>query len=258
MKKENSNKQDKQEYFVIDFLHIFKSVWHRVWLIILAGLIAGAMGFVYSRFFITPQYSSSLMLYVNNSSSITGGKFSFNASELTAAQELVDTYTVVLMSRTTLTRIAEDAGVADKYTYNDLCSMIKAGSVNDTEVLRVTVTCEDYNEAAKIAESITRCFPDILADIINGCDMTVVDEPIPNSQKVSPYITKYTAVAMIIGALIAFVVLVVLALLDGTIHDEDYLLKVYDYPILAKVPNLVGTTEKQYAYYYQKKKVTKE
>jgi len=258
MKKDTSNKQDRQEYFVIDFVHIFKSVWHRIWVVILAGIIAGGLGFSYARFIVTPMYSSSLMLYVNNSSSITGGKFSFNASELTAAQELVETYTVVLTSRTTLTQIAEDAGVADKYTYPELYSMIKAGSVNDTEVLRVTVTSSDYEEAARIAESITECFPGILADVINGCDMTVVDYPIENSQKVSPYITRYTAVAMIIGALAALIVLVILALLDDTIHDEDYLLKTYDYPILAKVPNLVGGTEKQYAYYYQKKNVTKE
>lgn len=254
-KKENSN---KQEYIVIDFLHIVKSVWHRVWIIILAALLTGVVGFSYARFCITPKYSSSLMLYVNNSSSISGGKFSFNASELEAAQKLVDTYTVMLMNRTTLTQIMEDAGVDEKYTYDEFYKMVRAGSVDDTEVLRITVTSEDYEEAAKIAKSIEKLFPPILGNIMNDCEMKVVDKPVPNSQKVSPYITRYTAIAMVLGGLISTIVLVILALLDDTIHDEDYLLKAYDYPILAKVPNLLGASGKQYNYYYQRKKANKE
>ena len=59
--------------------------------------------------------------------------------------------------------------------------------------------------------------------------------------------------------MLALVALVVAAIMDGTIHDEEYLLKTYGYPILAKVPNLLGTSEKKYSYYYTKKKpVNKE
>ena len=255
MKNENSNKQD---YFVIDFVHIFKSVWHRIWVVILAALIAGVGGFSYAKFCIDPTYSSSLMLYVNNESSITGGKFSFNASELDAAQELIETYKVMLMNRTTLTAIMKDAKVDKKYTYEEFYYMIKAEAVNETEVLQVTVTSKDYKEAARIADSIGNEFPDILSEIMHGCTMEVVDHPVENSNRVAPYITKYTAVAMVMGAVFSLAVLVVLALMDGTIHDESYLLKNYDYPILAKVPNLLGTSEKQYAYYYQKRKTNKE
>ena len=255
MKNENSNKQD---YFVIDFVHIFKSVWHRIWVVILVALIAGVGGFSYAKFCIKPTYSSSLMLYVNNESSITGGKFNFNASELDAAQELIETYKVMLTNRTTLTAIMKDAGVENKYTYEEFYYMIEAGAVNETEVLRVTVTSTDYKEAARIAESIGEKFPAILGDIMHGCTMEVVDQPIENSNKVAPYVTRYTAVSMIIGAVFALAVLVVLALMDGTIHDESYLLKNYEYPILAKVPNLLGNSEKHYSYYYQRKNTNKE
>ena len=44
---------------------------------------------------------------------------------------------------------------------------------------------------------------------------------------------------------------------DNTIHDEDYILNTYNYPILAKIPDLLETPTKRYGYYqryYYKKK----
>jgi len=49
-------------------------------------------------------------------------------------------------------------------------------------------------------------------------------------------------------------VLIVLALMDDTIHDEEYVLKTYDYPILGKVPDLLNSGNKSYGYYSQRRK----
>jgi hypothetical protein len=43
-----------------------------------------------------------------------------------------------------------------------------------------------------------------------------------------------------------------MALLDNTVHDEDYVIKTYDYPILAKVPDLLDSGTKKYGYYYKR------
>ena len=253
MKKENSNKQD---YFIIDFLHIARTVWHRIWIVILSGVIIGALGFCYATFLIPPKYSSSVMLYVNNSSLLGNTTFSISSSELTAAQGLVKTYTVILKNRTTINQVIEKTGL--DYTYEQVYHMIDAKSVNETEVLRVTVTNEDPYEAAAIANCIAEVLPERIADVIEKSSMKVVDLGVVNTKKVAPSITNYTQTGVLLGGLAALIVLVILALLDGTVHDEEYVLKNFDYPILAKVPNLLGTPEKSYSYYYQKKKPNKE
>jgi capsular polysaccharide biosynthesis protein len=48
-------------------------------------------------------------------------------------------------------------------------------------------------------------------------------------------------------------VFVVLAILDDTIHDEEYILRTYDFPILGKVPNLLEGNGKSYGYYSQRR-----
>lgn len=250
MKNEVSNKQ--QEYYVIDFLHIARSVWHRIWLVILSGILVGVLAFSYAAFLITPKYASSIMLYVNNSSLLGNTTFSISSSELTAAQSLVKTYTVILKNRTTLNEVITKAGVS--YSYEELYHMVEAKAVDETEVLKVTVTSTDPYEAANIANSIAEVLPGRISDIIEKSSMKVVDLGVVDTQKVSPNITKYTEVGVLLGAMIALAGLVVAAIMDGTIHDEEYLLKTYGYPILAKVPNLLGTSEKKYSYYYTKKK----
>lgn len=246
----NNPEKNSNDYYVVDLLHILRTLWHRAWIIVLTGLIAAAIGFCTAAYLITPKYSSSVMLYVNNSSfSLGNTSFSISSSEITAAQSLVKTYSEILNNRTTLERVAEKADVS--YSYTELYRMIEAAPSNETEIMRVTVTSEDPNEAAKIANSIAEVLPVRISEIIDGASMEVVDSAVPEYNKVSPSITKYTAIGLIIGVLIAVIALVIIAIGDDTIHGEEYVLETYDYPILAKIPDLLGSGSKRYEYYSQ-------
>jgi capsular polysaccharide biosynthesis protein len=249
-----------REVISIDILHIVKALWHRAWIIVIAGVMAAALGFSYASFVLTPQYSSSIMLYVNNSSLSVGGQnISISASQISAAQSLVKTYIVMLQNRTTLEKVIDRADVS--YTYEQLSSKIEATAVNETEVMLVTVTTGNPYEAAKIANAIAEVLPERIGEIIDGSSMEVVDSGAVNLQKVSPSITKYTMIGLILGVFLAVAVLAVLAIMDDTIHEEDYILQNYNYPILAKIPDLVNSGTKpygySYGYYYQRKKSTK-
>jgi capsular polysaccharide biosynthesis protein len=246
-----------KEYYVIDALQLLKALWKRAWLIILCGILAGAVGFSIASYAITPIYSSYIKLYVNNSSfSLGNANFSISSSELTAAQSLVRTYGDILDSRSTLERVIEKAGV--DYTWKELSKMIVYAPSNDTEIMRVTVTCTDPYEASKIANTIAKVLPVRISEIIDGASMEVVDSAIPDVDKVGPSITKYTAVGILLGGFAAAAVIIIFAMMDDTIHDEDYVLNTYDYPILGKVPDLLNTGNKSYAYYSQKTVNTKD
>lgn len=237
-----------RDYYVIDLLHICTQLLRRLWIIILAGIIGAGVGFSVSSFGIAPKYSSKIMLYVNNSSiSLGSTNFSISASEISAAQSLVETYVVILNTRTTLEKVIEEAEV--DYTYGQLASMISAAPVNETEVFSVKVTCGDPYEAAKIANCIAEVLPVRISEIIDGSSMEVVDVAVPNLSKVSPSITNYTIVGLLIGIILAVLVLTVLVIVDNTIHDEDYIIQVYEYPILAKVPDLLDSEAAKFNYY---------
>ena len=242
---------EKQEnnrgYYTIDVLHIVKTLWKKAWVIALCGLLTAGIGFSIANFVIVPTYSSYIKLYVNNSSfSLGTTSFSISSSELTAAQSLVRTYGEILNTRTTLQRVVDEADL--DYTWKDISGMITYVPSNDTEIMLVTVTCENPYEASKIANTIAEILPERISEVITGASMAVVDSAVPDIDKVAPSISKFTALGFVLGALITVMVLTVLALMDDTIHDEDYVLSTYDLPILGNVPDLVNAGGKSYDY----------
>lgn len=244
------NQNNKEMEYTVDIVHIAKQLWKRVWIIVISAVLAAAAGFSIATFIIPPKYSSSVALYVNNKNLSLGGvEFSLSASDLTASQNLVKTYGVILNTRTTLEKVIDRADV--DYEWKELSKMIEYGSLNGTEIMYVTVTSENPYEASEIANAILIDLKDRINSIIDGATINDVETAVPDFHKVSPSITKYTAVGLVLGLLVSTIVLVIIILLDDTIHDEDYVIKAYNYPVLAKIPDLTDTgTGKKYGYYY--------
>ncbi len=247
--------ENGEETFTIDLFRIIQALWKKIWLIALAGLIAAGGAFTWSAFVIKPQYSATAMMYVNNSTfSVGKTNFSISSSDIVAAQSLVKTYIVILKNRTTLNQVIEKTGV--KYSYEQLANMITAASVNNTEVFHITVTCEDAQEAATLANCIAEVLPVRVAEIIDGSSMRLVDKAVIKNRKVSPNITKNTALGFIVGAFLAAAVVIILELLDDVIHNDDYLTHTFDLPILARIPDLFEKQSNKYGYYYQNSRKT--
>lgn len=234
----------------VDLLRLAGAVWHRAWIVLIVAVLAAAIGFCYATYELTPTYSSSIMLYINNSSiDLSDLGTSISLGELSTAQRLIATYTVLLKNRTTLQKVAKETGLP--YDWGTLQGMITADSVNETEIMRITVTCGNPDEAATIANAIAKVLPLRVAEIVGRSSVEVVDSAIPNYTKVGPNITRYTTLGLALGILVSVGLLVIFALMDNTIHDEDYIIHTYDLPILAKIPNLLDNGKKRYGYYYR-------
>lgn len=238
-------------YITVDLLQIVKSVINKLWLVILVGIVCAGIGFGYASYFIKPTYSSTVLLFANNSSLNVGSTtFKISASDLQASQGLVKTYTEILKTRTTLEQIIENSDV--DYSCKQLSGMISAGDVNGTEIMGITVTCEDPYIAAKIANCIATVLPARVSEIIDGASMEIVDTAVPNLQKVAPSIARFTMLGFILGAFLIVGIIAVISVLDDTIYDENYVVETYNYPILAKVPNLMADGTRRYGSYGKK------
>lgn len=248
---------DKQnQFYEIDVMQLLRALWNRVWIIILVALLGAAGMFGYSTFGIAPLYKSEILLYVNNSSfSVGSTSFSISSSEISAAERLVDTYLVILKARATLDVVSdvlkEEHGL--NYSSGSLKGMLSAGSVNGTEIFRVTATCSKPKDAEIIANTVAEVLPNKIADIVDGSSVEIVDWAVVPTAKSSPNITRYTTMGLLVGAALACAVIIILEITDSQIHNEDYLLETYDLPVLAVIPNLDNKSAAHYySKYYQK------
>lgn len=234
-----NNTNDEME---IDLLRLLQALWRKAWAILLATAIFATAFLAGTALFIKPKYKAAALMYVNSSNiSVGGTKVSISQSELTAAQTLVDTYIVILNTRTTLEDVIEQSGVP--YTYEELMKkeMISAAAVNGTEVFSIEVTSTDPAEAELMANTIARILPEKIASIVEGSSARIVDYAVVPAEKDSPSLTKNALIGAILGFVLACGVVVVLELLDEQIHDSDYLSETYDIPVLAVIPDLLSS-----------------
>lgn len=241
------NNNNEEEAYEIDLLQLAKVLWQHAVIIVLATVVAAGIGLGCARYLVTPLYEAKALMYVNNSSiSLGGGALTFSTGELTAAKSLVDMYTVILKTRTTLNAVIQRSGV--DYTYEQLNGMVKAASVNGTQIFSITVTSADPQEAALIANTITEVLPNKISDTVEGSRVNVVDRAVVPSHRVSPSYSKYTAIAGLIGLVLSCGAVLLVDMMDDIIRDEDYLIQNFDLPILGTIPDLMSRQDEQAVY----------
>ena len=230
--------KNNEGYMEIDLLRLVYALMQKAVAIILATVILGGCAFSYTLFLVAPEYKSTTLMYVNNSNSSAGTQNSISSGDLTASMKLVDTYIVILKSRSTLEDVIRESGVS--YTVGQLSNMISASSVNSTEVFKVDVVSTDAKEAERIAATIGKVLPEKIASIAEGSSVRLVDSA-STAHKCGPNIMKNAVLGALLGFIIACAVVVIRELMDKQIHDTDYLLQNYDIPVLAVIPDLSGS-----------------
>ena len=115
--------------YEIDILKLIQMLWYKAWVIVLVSVFAAAIALAGTVYFITPQYTSSVLMYVNNSSvNLGGASVSITSADISAAKSLVDTYAVILKTRLTLEDVKDVANVP--YSYEELSAMMVGRNVN--------------------------------------------------------------------------------------------------------------------------------
>ena len=225
---------DNRGNIEIDVKQLFENLVRRAWLILLVGALLGALAFGYAAFAIKPMYASSVQMYVNNTyGPDTSG---FSSSQLQAAQRLAATYMVILDSRDVLADIAKESGLG--YSASQLRGMIKASAVNETEIFRVQVVCENYIHAAQIARAVAKVLPERIAYYVEGSSVVVVEHAVENPNPISPNVKNYTMMGVLVGCAGTMLIILAVSLMDTTIKSEEYLTQTYEaWPLLAVIPD---------------------
>ena len=220
----------------LDLRLLMLALMRKLWLIVLCAVVIGAVAFGYTKYFVTPKYTASVTIYVNNNRlNIEGNTAALTASDISVAQRLVSTYVITLKSDRVLNKVAQELDM--KLSADRIRSMISASAVENTEVFEVRITHTDPATAAQIANAIAKVAPEEISEIVVGSSTKIIDYATVPSSPSSPNVTRNTALGAIIGVALAVVIAVLQELLDLRVREEQDVTRLSDAPILGRIPN---------------------
>ena len=235
--------------FDVDLLALLRLFGKYLWLIVFLGVLLGVGSLTYTYFFVTPQYSASTTIYINNSI-MTDTVTTISASDLSASAQLATTYTAVIKSDRVLDQVIEKENL--DMSASQLAEKVSAVSVDNTEILKISVADSDPKRAARIANTIAAVAPDEISDIIDGSSVKIVDQAKIPTVRSSPNYRKNTFLGALLGVVLGIVFVVVRQVTDVTVHGEDDLeddLDEFGIPLIGVIPDFASAMRvKDYGY----------
>lgn len=206
-----------------------------IW-VVAVTLVSTVVAWVYSTYFVTPIYSTSISVCVFSNERTTPS--SVTTSELTADASIANTYQVLITSQPVLNAVSED--LAEKYGYNIspdiLRNMITAEVQKNTQIINVYIRGAKPQMIADIGNSLADVGPNVLNELARGGEMVAVDHAKVPTAPAYPNIASNTTVGLVLGLLLSCSVVILIALLDTTIWREDDLERAFNIPVLGSVP----------------------
>lgn len=201
----------------IDLWELFQILLKNWLWILLSTLGCAILGLLITMFLITPKYRAEATMIVNTRQDQTA---TVTNDQITSAQKLVDTYSIIIRSRRVIDPIMEKLNI--KADYESFVKNIIVESVNDTQVMSIQVENKDPEIALQVVQEIVDRAPGAIISTVEAGSVNVVSEPYVNSEvPVSPSKLKNTAIAAFIGLFISSGAFLLIAFLDNTFKSEE-------------------------------------
>lgn len=237
----NSNVDINDDALEIDISRLIQAVFSKIKLIVLFGIVFGLSAFLVSKFVMVPKYQANITMYVSNNATVTSDGFDFN--DVNASITLVPTYIELMNSHNILSDVAEETKDLG-YSVDDIADMISVSTVEETQIISLTVTNPSAEHANIIANAIANIVPNKVVELMEGSAVRVIDESeIPEAPS-SPSTKKNTLLGFMLGIIIGIILAVLMELTDNSVKGESDLNSICpDLPILGIIPAFTKTED---------------
>lgn len=230
---QNRNVEHNDE-MAIDLWQIGYILWKRAVWIVLAAVLCADLGFAVAAFAIRPTYSASADMIVNNKQNVAAQTGDVTSSDLNASSTLVSTYSIILKSHIVLGQVIDQMNLP--YSYENLAKMISVSTVNNTQVMRITVRCGDSQTALEIVSKLVEIAPSVIIDKAEVGSVKTVDDPWTSGEIVAPSKKKYAMAGFAAGFFVMSALVILKELLNNTYKTEADITRDLGLPVLGVIP----------------------
>ncbi len=223
----------------LDLKELFDLFMSKIFQILIIVIVFIGIGVVYTLGFVEPKYSAKTTLVLASA----GGSETSNAittTDVNLNSKLVSTYSEIVRSDAVVGTVIKNLELSIKD--NELKKQVSVSAVEDADIIRITVTNEDADEAAKIANEIAKVFSDKIKELYKINNINVLDQAVPDYIPSNINHTKDVIIFAFIGVVISVAYVLIANMLDTTIKSTEDIEKGFGIPVLVSIPLIDNIT----------------
>ena len=221
---------DRNQEVEIDLLDLFGYYISKLPFLI-AALVAGALiAGLYTHFMITDKYTATSRMYMVSASSDSV----VNLADLNLGTSISNDYVELMKSRPVIEDVIQELGL--DYSYEHLLGMISLSVVNNTRIVKISVTSTDPQEAMNIANQMAQTSRIQLPKVMEAPTPSIAEYAILPKYKSAPSMKRNVLLGMMLMLLAVAGVFTVFYLLDDTIKSSEDVEKFFGVMPLSVIP----------------------
>lgn len=200
---------------------------------ITAIIIFSAILIILNIFLKKPVYKSDTNLIL-----INANNDKINTQDVTLNSKLIGTYSQIVKSRSVVEDVKNKLEL--KESIGNIVSKISVSKVENTDMIKITITDSNPEKAKTIANEIAKVFSKRIKELYNIDNIKVVDEA---KEPSSPYNINYKKDAVLIIMLVTagcFLVIFIKFYFDNTVKGAEEVEKKFDLTVLGEIPDEGG------------------
>lgn len=228
---------DKNENIEIKrMLDILKS---KKILVICIVILFTLFGYIYSFYYVVPQYksTSTLLLIPDNVSE----QRTISHSDLMVNSGLIETYCNLAKNTKILKQVI--ANLSLDLSEKELLDKMQVNIKKDTYIIQISVTDTEPQKAMEIANELDKIFLKEIVEIYHLNNIGIIDEAQIEEQPYNINHIKDIGIFFVIGIAVSLAYLMIIYLFDNTIKKEEEIEKYIQIKSLGSIP--IHNDEKQ-------------
>ena len=213
----------------INLKELFDYFIDKIKYIIIATLVCCLIGGIYTKFLTIPMYKSSTTVILGSNQEGTG----ITQSDISINNNLVSTYTEIIKSRRVLEQVQKELN--ESYTYKELASEISVSSINNTQIIKITVEDNNALNAKIIANLVAKVFTIEVPELYNLDNVHILDVAIEEDEPYNINVAKSSIIGGLLGLVLSSGIFFVIYYFDRTAKSVEQVEEVLQMPILGSV-----------------------
>ena len=225
-----SNTENTQE-IEIDLGKLLRSILSKLWLVVLVGLLAALGAYYYTSEMVTPTYSSTARVYIQNSQTIQS-----SASDLQSATTLKEDFQVLVKSDEVYRQVLESMG-ENGANYKSLRGKISLDN-NTTRFVDITVSDADPVRAKKLADATAYVSRIKAKEILGVQDVAIMQLGSVSTSPSSPNMSKNIILGAVAGMFAVCAIIALVSLFNNKLTTVEDVEKYLGITVLGSIPDI--------------------